>query len=382
MSSVMLGCGASDPGTEAAIGGLTTPGGGTGGGTPGGATPGGGTTGGGTGATGGGIGGNPSGGITGTIVTPGGGGSPAGSPVCEVKQVDFLGDAPDMLIVLDRSQSMTLYGRWDPSREAVKQITRDYEGLIGFGLEFFPGNGAADPLLDFLLGDPTPEACAGSIQLDVPIMVRNATAIGTAVDRTMTLGSTPTSAALKQALTILGDRKTQLDTRVKPGFVLLVTDGDPSCKPSLTISDPAGPGDVDQQQLAKDAVTALKAAGIPTYVIGYQIDANRQALMNELAMLGDTGTFKAVGDAAGIVEAFRQITKDVVSCEFDLGEVPMDPKKVRIEIDKKTILLNDPNGWILDGKHVTLQGTACSGLKDGRVHDLNAQVECVDVVLM
>ena len=137
-----------------------------------------------------------------------------------------------------------------------------------------------------------------------------------------------------------------------------------------------------QQQAAKDAVTALTAAGIPTYVIGYQIDANRQALMNELAQLGGTNMYHGVENAQGIVDAFRQITKDVVRCEFELGMAPPDPTFVRIEIDNKTIPFNDPNGWTLtNGTHVTLQGNACSALKDGKVHNLNAQIECNPIVL-
>jgi hypothetical protein len=211
------------------------------------------------------------------------------------------------------------------------------------------------------------------------MQVRNAGPIAQAIDGTMTLGSTPTSAALQQALAILGPRTGGLDILTKAGFVLLVTDGDPSCKPSLTL-DPTSLGDVDEQTNSRNAVTALMNANIPTYVIGYDIPAARQPLMNELAMLGGTGTYKAVGDAEGIIAAFREITKDVVRCEFDLGEIPEDPRTVRIEIDGQTIHLNDPNGWVIDGKHVTLQGTACSGLKDGRVHDLNAQVECTVVV--
>jgi hypothetical protein len=228
-----------------------------------------------------------------------------------------------------------------------------------------------------IFGDPA-TVCAGNIKLDVPVQPRNAAPIAQVVDQSITLGNTPTGAALQQALTILGDRKPALDTRTKPAFVLLVTDGDPSCDPTLVI-DPLG--DVAQQDAAKAGVGALKNASIPTYVVGYQIDPSRQNLMNELAQLGGTLMYHPVEDAQGIVDAFRQITKDVVSCEFDLNNVPPDLTKVRIEIDSRTIPLNDPNGWVIDGRHVTLKGAACMGLKDGRVHDLNAQVEC-DVVIL
>jgi hypothetical protein len=395
LAALAVGCGASDTSTEANFGGVSTPGGGPGG------SPGGGTTG--TspgipagantagGGTLGGIGGN-WGGTPGSVIQPGMvGGGPAGNNTCQVTNVDFLGDAPDMLIVFDRSQSLILdplNNRWDPARNAVKQVTSQWEGLIAFGLEFFPGDGAGqipDPLTVLLGGgslDLGP-MCAGNIKEDVKMAPRNAMAIAQALDRSMPIGFTPTAAALQQALAILGDRRPGLDVRVKPGFVLLVTDGDPMCDLN-GLFDPALGGDVPQQQATMQAVMALKAAEIPTYVFGYQIDPARQAYMNMLAAAGGTNMYYPVENQDTIITAFQSITKDVVRCEFELGMKPPDPTFVRIEIDEKTIPYNDPggNGWTLtNDTHVTLQGTACSTLKDGRVHNLNAQIECNPVIL-
>jgi hypothetical protein len=390
MAALAAGCAAADS-TEATAGGISNLGGGASGG-PGGSFGGtGGSSGGiaGAGTTGGGgligIGGGPAGGGTGSTVSQPGG--PSGG-ACQITNVDFLGDTPDMLIVFDRSASMNLdplNNRWDPSRNAIKQITKDWEQLIGFGLEFFPGEGAVfiDPV-QLILGGGNPDlgaGCAGMIREDVKIMARNAAPIAQALDRAMTVGFTPTGAALQQALAILGDRTAGLDTRVKPGFVLLVTDGDPMCNLEFAL-DPAGLGDTAQQQGALQAVMALKAASIPTYVFGYQIDPARQPLMHQLAMAGGTNMYYAVENQQSIIDAFRMITKDVVRCEFELGMVPPDPSFVRIEIDNKTIPYDNPNGWTLtNGTHVTLQGSACSGLKDGKVHNLNAQIECNPVIL-
>jgi hypothetical protein len=397
-----VGCGSADS-TEAGVGGVSARPGGTAGGSPGGSGSLGGTgalggTAGGRTAGGttplGGVGGSFGGGVPGTVVSNqlgGGGGSPAGDNTCQITNVDFLGDTPDMLIVMDRSQSLILdptNNRWDPARNAVKQITRDWEQLIGFGLEFFPGDGAGnlDPLAittAILTGgalDLGP-ACAGMIREDVRIAARNAMPIAQALDRAQPIGFTPTAAALQTALQILGDRNSSLDTRVKPGFVLLVTDGDPMCDLNA-LADPTGAGDVAQQQAAMQAVMALKAAAIPTYVFGYQIDPLRQGYMNMLAQAGGTNMYYPVENQASIVDAFRMITKDVVRCEFELGMAPPNVTFVRIEIDNKTIPYNTPDGWTLtNGTHVTLQGAACGGLKDGKVHNLNAQIECNPVIL-
>ena len=385
LGAAALSCAGDEPGTSSGFGGVgaAVAGGGTAGSGAGGgvAGAGAGTLAGGGALTGG--GGTAAGG--GTLA---GGSSPPpvvtgpGGKVCEVQTIDAYGTVPDMLIVLDRSDSMMLFNRWQPSKQAVKQITSEFEGLLAFGLSYFPGEsaGVVDPLAA-LLGGPAP-MCAGGEKLDVPMMLRNAGPIGQSLDRTATRGLTPTGAALRAALGVLGDRTAQLDTTVKPGYVLLVTDGDPSCDPALALSGAIDPA---QQDEARAAVKALKDKGIPTYVIGYQIDATRQAIMNEMAMLGGTMKYQPAESGEQIIAAFRQITKDVIKCTFDLqpskNQPMIDPKFVRVQIDGKSVQLNGENGWVIQGNTITLQGGACATLKDGRGHTLHAQVECTEVVL-
>jgi uncharacterized protein YegL len=329
---------------------------------------------------------------------PGSSGKPgnvAGAPItttgsstgCSTKVVNAYGLVPDMLIVLDRSLSMLQGLRWDPSKQAVKTITSEFEGLIAFGLEYFPGGDATLGNIGGLLGagdlggllggggtapGGQPVACGGMEKIDVPLMLKNAGPIATSVDATFPNGFTPTGSALTVALKALGDRGQQLDQVIKPAYVLLVTDGDPRCG---VADDPA------QQEAARAAVKALKAASIPTYVFGYQIDGAYQGLMNELAMFGGTQRYFPVENSQQIIDAFRQITKDVINCTFSLDQVPPDLKKVRVQIDGVSIPLNSPEGWTIDGKNVTLQGAACALLKDGKGHTLAAQIECSDILL-
>jgi uncharacterized protein YegL len=353
---------------------------------PGGAFP--------TGGGGGTPGGSSIGGTPGTSSQPGNvTGTPSGSTAgastgCTTKVVDAYGLVPDMLIVLDRSLSMLQGLRWDPSKDAVKTITSEFEGLIAFGLEYFPGGDATIGNIGGLLGagdlggllggggttaGGLPLACGGMEKIDVPLMLKNAGPIAASIDATFPNGFTPTGPALTVALQALGARGQQLDQVVKPAYVLLVTDGDPRCG---VADDPA------QQEAARAAVKALKAANIPTYVFGYQIDGAYQGLMNELAMLGGTPRYFPVENGQQIIDAFRQITKDVINCTFSLDQVPPDLKKVRVTIDGVSIPLNTPDGWVIDGKNVTLQGKACASLKDGKGHTLTAQIECTDVILI
>jgi uncharacterized protein YegL len=382
----LLGAGLSCAGEDPSAGGISTlpvtptAGGGTGsaagaGGTTGALPP---SAGGGAATLGG--GGTPGSGLAGAGGTAGIVTGPGGK-VCATQVINAYGTVPDMLIVLDRSQSMMLYNRWQPSKQAVKTITTEFEGLLAFGLEYFPGATATDvDVVSAILGGAA-AMCAGGEKLDVPMMLRNAQAIGQNLDRTMTKGLTPTGAALRAAAGILGDRSPQLDTVIKPGYVLLVTDGDPMCDQQLSVT--GGP-DTMQQDEARAAVKALKDKGIPTYVIGYQIDAARQAIMNEMAMLGGTMKYFAAESSDQIVGAFRQITKDVIKCTFELKPTdnkPIDPKYVRIQIDQASIPLNATDGWVINGNTITLQGGSCATLKDGKGHNLNAQVECTEVIL-
>ncbi|HEX6243319.1 MAG TPA: vWA domain-containing protein, partial [Polyangiales bacterium] len=381
-------------GPSTSVGGVT--------GTPGGAAqPGGGgvaagaNTGlGGTGSVPGGPGG------VGGAAVPGGtgtvGGGAGGVPgACSTKVVNAYGLVPDMLIVQDRSLSMQMGQRWEPSKQAVKTITTEFEGLVSFGLEYFPGGdgglgnigglgGAVGGLIGGLLGGGAtmgaggnmgglpPTMCGGMEKLDVPLMLRNAGAIAASLDATMPNGFTPTGPALDLALKTLGDRNQSVDATVKPAYVLLVTDGDPRCG---VAEDPG------QQEAARVAVRALKAANIPTYVFGFQIDPNYANLMNELATLGGSMRYYPVENRDQIVAAFREITKDVIKCTFNLDQVPENPRKVRVTIDGNTIPINVEDGWVIDGASVTLQGAACSTLKDGRGHTLSAQIECTEIVL-
>jgi hypothetical protein len=137
--------------------------------------------------------------------------------------------------------------------------------------------------------------------------------------------------------------------------------------------------DTVQQDAARAAVRALRENGIPTYVIGYQIDAAYQGLMNDLAVLGGTARYRPVESGEQIVTTFREITKDVVECSFDLGETP-DARYVRVELDGQAVVLDASDGWALEGQTITLQGAACAKLRDGRGHSLSAQLECGEVV--
>ena len=274
---------------------------------------------------------------------------------CESQTISAHATAPDMLIVLDKSLSMALT-RWTPSAEAVKELTSKYQSLVSFGLEIFPAGFMCEPGV-----------------LNVPMAINNADEIAMAIGATIPIGITPTAQSLRNALTFLGDRHAAADNTATPAFVVLVTDGVPNCPDDAT-PDPVAS--------SIEACQALADAAIPVYVIGYEIDAFGQDTMQAMAKAGGTDKFFPVENKAELEAAFDKITEHVVRCEFELAEEPPDPSFVRVTIDGKTVTLDSPDGWMIDGRKITMSGAACATLKDGAAHLLAAAVECAPVMVM
>ncbi|MDB4975088.1 MAG: hypothetical protein JWN48_3429 [Myxococcaceae bacterium] len=277
--------------------------------------------------------------------------SDSGNDTCASKTIPARSSPPDILIVQDRSLSM-LAGRWGPSVAAVEDLTSRYENTVQFGLSLFPGPGGG---------------CSVNTMPDQPLVINNAAPIKMTLDTSFPNGVTPTPQALKAALGFLGDHNQIGDTTVPPAYVVLVTDGEPDC-PDGDFPNPV--------QGAVDATKALMDANIKTYAIGYQLDGAGKMLMDQVAAAGGTEHAFPVESPDDLNAAFAAITKDVVRCEFELDEVPADPAFVLVTIDGKTIKPDPADGWVIEGKKISLVGGSCNDLKDGSQHALNASVEC------
>ncbi len=283
----------------------------------------------------------------------------AGPNLCEKRTIHAQSVSPDVLIVLDKSLSMLIEGRWDPSRMAVEMLVSQFGTEVAFGLSMFPAG-------DLGVCDPG--------QLDVPVDLNNAAPISQQIDSALPIGITPTAQTLENALNILGDRNASPDSPPgPPTYVLLVTDGEPNC-PDLMHLDPL--------QSSIDAVQALQQANIETFVVGYELAGLDAMFMDQLAQAGGTDHYYAVENQADLSDAFQKITSAIISCTFELTEAPPDPTYVRIEIDGNTLELNSADGWVINGKTITLQGTACSSLRDGKEHQLDSEVECMPVIAL
>jgi uncharacterized protein YegL len=398
-----LSCADEDPGTSAGFDPVVNPGAPAGaGGTMG-------SAGGTTGSAGGTAGGLLSGGGTTGGSTSGPGGAITSVTVeqkpCEKKVRSAGKTIPDFLIVLDRSGSMrpqtgvdcsktdlgtvitcgilgincadpmfmgtTSCGgtnaatdRWTPAVAAVKSLTKMFEKTVNFGLVTFPGMGMAQGGG----GGRNNQGCSAGDQR-VPVAANTADAIAMALDATKPEGNTPTAATLDAVLKQIMSKKTSPDDVLPPQYVLLVTDGQPTC----------GEGNAPHQQTVA-AIDALAKAGVKTYVIGYDASVNARLAqqLTEYAQHGGTNNFFAVQDGPSLVQQFTAITSVVAECSYQLDKKPDDPTYVKVELDGTALIQNAPDGWTITDTNVTIQGNACTTLRDGsRPHTLAVTVECV-----
>jgi hypothetical protein len=240
---------------------------------------------------------------------------------------------------------------------------------VDWGLKFFADTGST---------------CGVSPSVAVPIAPGNAAAIAAAVaGRTSANGGlasgtqTPTRAAMNAAanyLSVVADPN--------PKFVLLATDGMPNCPQSGNMNN-------DDSVAALQAVTAARAAGFSTFVvgIGLQIGA-ADTTLSAMAVAGGypragAPSYYPVGSADELVTTLRSLVNIARTCRFALGPPPPDGSLDAIDVlGDGTTIPRDPthtNGWdYADATHtsIDLHGAACTAVSSGTVQRVNVVFRC------
>lgn len=313
------------------------------------------------------------------------------SDVCEAVHVTANPQTPDMMIVLDRSGSMTEGGRWVPSVSALRRVTMELQSQIRFGLAMFPDPSMAPGVVQDVtdcLAAPDPVACINALAapsgacapggIVVPTALDNAGAIGIALDMTQPAGGTPTGETLQALVDTFASPEVDPDAITHPKYILLVTDGQPTCPNGMGMRT-AQP-DIDLGNTAIDALTML---GVRTYVIGYDTTGPGNemfaSVLDGFAQRGGTGDtqHRPVEDEQSLLTEMQRIAGEAVSCSFVLEQAPPHADHVLVRLDGQQINLGDPNGWQLVGeRNVQLMGTACETLEDGGLHAVDVEVRC------
>jgi hypothetical protein len=206
----------------------------------------------------------------------------------------------------------------------------------------------------------------------------NGPMIGTTLDTTISQGGTPTGETLRNLVGTFGKPNTNPDIIPPPRFVLLVTDGQPTC-PNGGGRDTTQP-DID---IANEAIDMLRVQGVQTYVVGYNTTGPGNemlaSVLDGFATRGGTGDMmhRPVEDEQSLRDVLQKIAGDVVSCTFVLDKPPPRADYVLVKVDGVQVNLNDPNGWQLVGdRTVELTGATCEKLKSDGAHNVDAEVRC------
>jgi Mg-chelatase subunit ChlD len=281
----------------------------------------------------------------------------------------------NVLLVIDKSGSMadTPEGfsddKWTALKSALRTALDRSKNDMAFGLELFPN----------------PRKCEMPEGSDMDVTVHaGSTSMPKIMDKLNKVlpdGGTPTAVALERALeyftsgegaALEGDR-----------YVLLATDGGPNCNQGedcgtdeCTVNldgqcpeqvtnccdpDEAGEGAQEyclDEARTLEAIEALAAAGIPTFVVGIPGSEEYADSLDKMAEAGGAANpeappsyfaVSASGGVGGLASVLTDITAGLITtCRFQLESDPPDLDRLNVEVDGETLPQAGEDGWEID----------------------------------
>jgi Mg-chelatase subunit ChlD len=306
-----------------------------------------------------------------------GGSLPSGDANCGVQTSNTKQLPTDVLLVLDRSGSMTysiasdcccsntcrsITGsarcssttscteRWPALTSAVDSTITTASG-INWALKLFSSPSQSD-------------ACGVNAGVEVGIASDSVASIQTNIAGVSPSGNTPTASAITAAATYLG-KVADSNTKV----ILLATDGEPNCKS----------GSRDKATSDKDgtttAITAAFDGGYKVYVIGIGPSVGN---LDSFAQAGGTDHYYPATSSADLVAALATISKAVSSCNFEMSQTPPDPNNVAVYLDGVLVPKDSNNGWSFGSSEQTviLNGTLCTQITSGTATKVQVLFGC------
>jgi Mg-chelatase subunit ChlD len=287
---------------------------------------------------------------------------------CETLSSDLNRVGTRVMLLEDKSSSMSDNNKWTLAVAAIDEMVTAYESDIEFGLDLFPAGGNSAQRCE--VGD--------SVLLDVTM--NNASSINSTLANTALNTSTPLLSAM---LNYTDDSYAPTFLDGSGGsYLVIVSDGGDSCGRSGVLGGGASAAELG------DAATQLRERGIRTIVIGFGEGAEPNQL-NAIAAAGGTvfDTYLQADDGEELKDALSQIAeKVVVSCEFQVGafENPdVNYDWVIVTFDGVQIPRNDGcrtgEGWTwMNDAHSTIEfcNDSCAKLESGNVGGIKVQLAC------
>jgi hypothetical protein len=304
---------------------------------------------------------------------------------------------PDVLVLLDRSNSMTegvdgknctgtCQNKWVQVTTAVNAIVAQTQDTVNWGLMLFgaPANagtggmsGAGGRGAGGRMGGGFTTG-AGSCNVSTAAEVKpgptNAAAIKAAIAAAMPSTSTPTTGAVKNAAAYLKGL-----TDESPRFLLLATDGVPTCGTQTCDEGQNMCDDIAAIQAVKDAHDITE---IPTFVVGIATAGTGLAdtTLNKMAMSGGfpkTGTtqYYSVASNEELQKALMSITSMAKTCFFGIDPAIDDMHKIeKVTADGRE--LNPSDFMQVGNTGVQLTDQACKDYTEGVTKEVVVHVNC------
>jgi len=296
---------------------------------------------------------------------------------------------PDVLIVLDRSGSMnedlsgaTCTGtagcgatsKWSIATMTLSSYLPTVETTVNWGLKLFASGN-------------TGGSCTVMTGAEVMPAPMNAATITQRLAPVMPGSSTPTTMAIMAASAYL---KTVNDGN--PKFILLATDGIPTCGSDMCAAGVNTGGGSQKQCDDANAIAAVKSVhdndGIPTFVLGIgTANSPGDSTLSQMAMNGGfpragTPAYYPIGSASDLTEAFQAITQTVGQCFFSVTPVPKSASDITgVTGDGNPIPQDATDGWTFitmgGAAGVQLNGKSCDDYKNKVVQNVVVQLPCV-----
>lgn len=281
---------------------------------------------------------------------------------------------PDILIVLDRSGSMNedLTGmscaagcgatsKWSITTAALASYLPMVEGVVNLGLKLFASSG---------------NGCTVSATAEIPPRANNAAMINARLMTTQPGSSTPTTAALMNAGNYL---KTLTDPN--PKFILLATDGIPTCGTAMCAAGVNGGMNQCDDANAIAMVKTVHDMGFPTFVLGIGTSASPgDGTLSQMAVNGGfprnaTPAYYPIDKPEDLTDAFKAVTGMVSKCFFSINP----PLKGGTSVTGVTADGMDlaPGDFMIVGNNgVQLVGQKCDDFTNGNIKNIQVQVSC------
>jgi hypothetical protein len=309
----------------------------------------------------GGCGGGSLGGPPAVTGAAGAGGVP-GVMYCAAVNTPIVHTLPEILLVLERAVPASV-------TSAISTLVSATDSQVVWGLELFGDPSTGCDVVDGIVVPPGPNQ-AGAIEMELA-------GLGSGTNAGTSLPPSPVRAAEAAGAAYLASR-----TDASPKYLMLVTNGQPTC--------PAASTDAGADPL-NDAVTAVAAArdaGTPTFVVGPDPPAVAATALAALAIAGGMmptdGTPCYTPRTIGALEiAVGSSVRPTVACAFTLSPPTnlVSNEYIDVFVDG-TLIPKDAthnNGWDYVDPSLTgieIYGATCDAILGGSVMTLAVRYRC------